>query len=262
MICMYACILHSLSFSLSHTHIYIYIYAYDAVGDSGRQCKYKMYASFWRSFFIEQGISEGFDSCDRPSNLTQIRFKSKSYRAPLLHYIELCASSQIPRGIQTGLTVRKRSIQVKIGYFWSRVTNGSYSPETLNSGQNRWFVVPCDFEIWWMTLENNSATLQCCVKHCALFHSNRWIQTKVTVWKRSTLVTIGNLLSRVTLKFDSWLWKTIGHLFFFASSLLHDFIAISEFKPKLQSGNTQFGSKSAIFCPVWPWNLTDDLEKQ
>ena len=24
----------------------------------------------------------------------------------------------------------------------------------------------------------------------------------------------------------------------------------------------QFGSKSAIFCPMWPWNLIDDLEKQ
>ena len=29
-----------------------------------------------------------------------------------------------------------------------------------------------------------------------------------------------------------------------------------------QSGNAPFGSKLVIFCPVWPWNLTDDLEKQ
>ena len=26
--------------------------------------------------------------------------------------------------------------------------------------------------------------------------------------------------------------------------------------------NAKFGSKLAIFCPVWPWNLIDDLEKQ
>ena len=26
--------------------------------------------------------------------------------------------------------------------------------------------------------------------------------------------------------------------------------------------NTQFGSKPAIFCPVWPWNLMDDLRNQ
>ena len=29
-----------------------------------------------------------------------------------------------------------------------------------------------------------------------------------------------------------------------------------------QSENAQFGSKSSVFCPIWPWNLTDDLEKQ
>ena len=69
-------------------------------------------------------------------------------------------------------------------------------------------------------------------------------------------------LSRVTLKFDGWPWKTIGHLFSAASSFVHHFIAISEFKLKLQSGNSQFGSKSAIYCPMWPRNLTDDLEKQ
>ena len=26
--------------------------------------------------------------------------------------------------------------------------------------------------------------------------------------------------------------------------------------------NAQFGSKSVTFCPVWPWNLMDDLGKQ
>ena len=86
--------------------------------------------------------------------------------------------------------------------------------------------------------------------------------TKVTVRKRSIRVKIGDLLSRVTLKFDGWPWKTIGHLFYVASSFMHHFIAIGEFKLKLQSGNAQFGSKSTIFLAVWPWNLTDDLQKQ
>ena len=40
------------------------------------------------------------------------------------------------------------------------------------------------------------------------------------------------------------------------------FIAIGPFKLELPSGNAKFRSKSAIFCTVWPWNLTDDLEKQ
>ena len=60
----------------------------------------------------------------------------------------------------------------------------AYSPETPNLGQNRWCFVPCDLEIWWMTLENNRASLLCCFKLCATFHSHRWIQTGVTVRKR------------------------------------------------------------------------------
>ena len=59
----------------------------------------------------------------------------------------------------------------------------AFSPETPNLGQNRWCFVPCDLEIWWMTLENNRASLLCCFKLCATFHSHRWIQTGVTVQK-------------------------------------------------------------------------------
>ena len=60
----------------------------------------------------------------------------------------------------------------------------AYSPEMPNLGQNRWCFVPCDLEIWWMTLENNRASLLCCFKLCETFHSHRWIQTGVTVRKR------------------------------------------------------------------------------
>ena len=60
----------------------------------------------------------------------------------------------------------------------------AYSPETPNLGQNRWCFVPCDPEIWWMTLENNRASPLCCFKLCATFHSHRWIETGVTVRKR------------------------------------------------------------------------------
>ena len=76
----------------------------------------------------EQGKSEGFDSCDWPSNLTQIGFESsifqpvwplnlmddpKNNRAPLLYYIKLCASFQIHQWIKTGS---------KSTIFFSRVT--------------------------------------------------------------------------------------------------------------------------------------------
>ena len=103
--------------------------------------------------------------------------------------------------LKTRVTVRKRSIPVKIGDFLSRMTlkfdrwpwtrqiwgilklRLAYSPETCNLGQNRWCFVLCDLEIWWMTLENNRASLLCCFKHCATFHSHWWIQTGVTVRK-------------------------------------------------------------------------------
>ena len=195
-------------------------------------------------------------------------------------------------------------------------SNWSYSPETLNLGQNRQFFVPCDLEIWRMTLKNNRVPLLIYFKLCASFHSHQWIQTGVTVRKRPisfkiynffsrvTLKvygwpskTIGHLFyatsslvhhfvaigdfklelqsgnaqfgsnstiffSRVTLKFDGWPWKTIGHLFYATSSFVHHFVAIGEFKLELQSGNAQSGSNPTIFLAVWPWNLPDDLEKQ
>ena len=62
------------------------------------------------------------------------------------------------------------------------------------------------------------------------------------VRKRPIWVKIGYVLSRVTLKFDGWPWKTIGHLFFAVSSFVQHFIAIGEFKLELQSGNAHFES--------------------
>ena len=138
----------------------------------------------------------------------------------------------------------------------------SYSPETPNLGQNRQFFVPCDLNIWLMTLKNNRAPPLWYFKLCVSFHSHQWNQNEVTVRKHQIWVKISNFLSRVTLKFDRWHWKTIGHLFYATLSLVHHFIAMCEFKMDLQSGNAQFGSILAIFCPVWPRNLMDDLEKQ
>ena len=126
----------------------------------------------------------------------------KNNRAPLLCYFKLCAAFRTHWWIQTGLTVRKRPIWVKFDDFYSRVTlkfdgwpstrqiwgiwklRPAYSPETPNSGQKRWCFVPCDLEIWWMTLENNRAPLLCCFKLCATFHNHQWIQTGVAVQKR------------------------------------------------------------------------------
>ena len=121
----------------------------------------------------------------------------------------------------------------------------------LKLDSNGWFFSPCDLEIWWMTLKNNTAPLLCYYKLFVSFHSHWWIQTGVTVWKRLIWVKIGDFFSRVTLHFDRWPWKTIGHLFYATSSLVLHFVVIGEFKLELQSGNTQSGSNLTIFfCRV------------
>ena len=124
------------------------------------------------------------------------------------------------------------------------------------------FFSPCDLEIWWMTPKNNRAPLLCYFKLFASFRSHWWIQTGVTVRKRLIWVKIDAFLSRVNLKFDGWPSKTIRHLFYATSSFVHHFVAIGEFKLELESGNAQSGSNLTLFRAVWPWNLTDDLEKQ
>ena len=126
---------------------------------------------------LEQGKSEGFDSCDRPSNLkldSNLQFfhpcdreiwltTLQNNRAPLLCYFKLCALFGSHWWIQTWVTVLKR---------------------TPNLGQIRRFLEPCDLEIWRMTLQNNRAPLLCYFKLCASFCSHWWIQTWVTVRKR------------------------------------------------------------------------------
>ena len=199
-------------------------------------------------------------------------------KAPYLTYFKLCASLHGHRSIQTRVTVRKRQIRVKIGDFcpmwpWNRT-------DDLEQGKSEGFD-SCDWPsnltqtgfksyifqpVWpWNLmddLENNRAPLLYYIKLCASFQVNQWIQTGVTVWKRLIQVKIGDFLSWVTLKFDGWPWKTVGHLFYVVSSFGHHSIAIGKLKFKLLSGNAQLWSNLAIFCPVWLWNLTDDLEKQ
>ena len=136
----------------------------------------------------------------------------------------------------------------------------------LNWDSIRRFLSPCDLKIWWMTSKNNRANLLYYVKLCASFQIQWWSQTWVTVRKGSIRVKIGDFLSHVTLKFDGWPWKTIGPLFCTTLSFVQHFKSIGIFKLELQSGNEQFGSKSAIFlCRVtlkidgWPWKTIGRL---
>ena len=167
----------------------------------------------------------------------------KNNRASLPCYFKLCASFRTHWWIQMGVTVRKRQIGTNLTIFravwpWNLTddlekhkgtssmllqalcsisyplvnSNGSYSPETPNLVQIRRFLDSCDLEIWRMTLQNNRAPFLCFFKLCASFRSHWWIQTGVTVRKRPIWVKFDDCLSRVTLKFDGWPWKTIGHL--------------------------------------------------
>ena len=259
----------------------------------------------------------------------------KNNKAPLLWYFKLCASFRTHWWIQTGVTVRKRPIWVKIndsfscatfkldGWPWKTIGHLFYDTLSfvhhfnaigkfklqLKSGNAQFgskstiflAVWPrnftddpeqgksegfesCDrpivrkrpiwvkigdvlsrvtlkFDGWpWKTIGHLSVL--CCFKLCATFLGHRWIQTGVTVRKRPIWVKFDDFFSRETLQFDVWPWKTTGHLFYATSSFVHHFVAIGDFKLELQSGNAQSGSNSTIFRAVWPWNLTDDLEKQ
>ena len=191
------------------------------------------------------------------------------------------------------LTVQKRSIRVKIGNFLSSVTLkfdrwpwktighlfyaklsfvhhfkaisefklAFKSPEMPNSGQNQWIFL---FHVTLTFDGGPSKTIRPLFYATSSFvyHFKAMGEFKLELQKRLIWVKICDFLSRVTLKFDRWPRKTVRHLFYATSSFVHHFIAIGEFKLELQSGNSQFGSKSTIFLAVWPWNLTDDLEKQ
>ena len=103
----------------------------------------------------------------------------KNNRASLLCYIKLCASLQSLRWIQTGVIIRKHPIWVK---------------------KKLIFFVPCDPEIWQITLKNNRAPLLCYFKLFASFCSHMWIQTEVTVQIYPIWVKIDPFLCHVTLK--------------------------------------------------------------
>ena len=82
------------------------------------------------------------------------------------------------------------------------------------------FFVPCDLEICWMTLKNNGAPLLYYMTLCTSFQSYWWIQTWVTVRKRSIPVKKGDFFAQCDLE----IWR----------SFVHHFVAIGEIKLELQ----------------------------
>ena len=114
------------------------------------------------------GWKSAFFCPDRPWNLMDDIEKEQGTSS--LRYFKRCASFYSHQWIQTGVTVPKLPIRVKIGDF----------------------SVLCDLQIWWMTIKNNRTPLLCYFKLCASFHSHLWIQTGVTVRKLPIWVKIGD----------------------------------------------------------------------
>ena len=88
----------------------------------------------------------------RPSGNHSYKTWSKTH----LTYFKLCASFQNHWSIQTGVTVRKHQIWIKMSDFLSR-----------------------DLEIWPMILKNNRAPLLCHIKLCASFHWHMGFKLKL-----------------------------------------------------------------------------------
>ena len=110
-------------------------------------------------------------------------------------------------------------------------SNWNYSPEKPKAGQKRRFVVPCDFEIWWMILKNNRvlfcSTLSLCIISKPSVNSN---------WSYDPGTLISGQNWRFFIPCDIEIWgKTLKNnratfLCYAASSFMHHFIAIIEFK--------------------------------
>ena len=177
-----------------------------------------------------------FELCDL--EIWRMTFKNK--RAPLLCYFKLCAAFCSHWWIQTGVTVRKCLIWVKIDNFLGcmALKFDGWPSKTIG----HLFFATSSFVLHFIAIGDFKLELQ---SGNAQSGSNSMI-----------------FLNRVTLKFDGCPSKTKGHLFHATSSFVQYFVAIGEFKLELQCGNAQCGSNSTIFRAVWPWNLTDDLEKQ
>ena len=145
-------------------------------------------------------------------------------------------------------------------------SNWSYSPET-----KIWVVtsVTLTFDLWpwpfaWTLPWSNVITPENFMMIRWWEHSQKGVTDGQTD-RRTDGRTDGQTDRRTENTIHRAAWsqlKTIGHLYYATSSFVHHFVAIGEFKLELESGNAQSGSNLTLFRAVWPWNLTDDLEKQ
>ena len=81
--------------------------------------------------------------------------------------------------------------------------------------------VPCDLEILRMTLKNNRAPILCCFKLGHHFIAINEFKLKIQSGNAQFRSKSKIFFSRVTLKFDGWPWKTMGHITYATSSFVH-----------------------------------------
>ena len=119
------------------------------------------------------------------------------------------------------------------------------------------------FDAWpWKTIGHHLYATSSFVHHCIVIGV-----FKLELQSRNAQFgSKSTFSSRVTLQFDVWPCKTIGHIFYVTSSSVHHFIAIGEFKLELQSGNAESGSNLTIFksrvtlkFDEWPWKTIGHL---
>ena len=150
------------------------------------------------------------------------------------------------------IRISTKEFCTSVQIWWSQIEPVDYGMDKLRvdcNTQAQMYSHTDGHRRWqWQYLKVNKANLRDLIAATGLVISN-WIQ-------------IVNFSARVTVKFDGWPRKIIGHLFYATASFVHHFVPIDEFKLELQSGNAQSGSNSTIFRAVRPWNLTDDLAKQ
>ena len=138
-------------------------------------------------------------------------------------------------------------------------SNWSYSLETPNLGQNQRFFLSCvtlKFDGWpWEIKEPLFYITSSFVHH---FTAISQLKMELQSSKAQFRSKFAIFLSRVTLKFGGWPWKTIGHLLYATSSFVYHFVVIGKFKPvELQSRNSQIGTKffDLYDLDLWPWSF-------
>ena len=165
----------------------------------------------------------------------------KNNRDPLLCSVKLHAWIHNHKSISTWDIIRKRCENSKINIFRSS----------------------CDLEISRMTLKNNRDHLGCYIKLCALFPNHQFIPTWDIIRKRPENTKIDVFRSRCDL--ENWrmtLKNNRDHLGYYVKlyAWFHNHQVIPTWDIIRKRSEI---TKINIFSEsLWPWNLTNDLEKQ